>query len=341
VPKAFLKVLGRVENLPIFHGLALVDNTGTVEIHNLSLVSDGGISLNGAADATLYVGPIDPHYDAEVRLENVVVTGNKTQSNCLRDYQSSGGGPLFYHHGEPVYHDQHGVHVDGGSLNPAVSNHTSLHAYESVVGGNIHTGILLQDGASLVGFHALVRGNGWDGDIWQQERHGYGVTTFWGESEAACLEGNNYVSLVENNILNNSGHGVYLRGDFDGVHPRVEHNDIQGNRRCGIGSDGGGVGLWSTYSDTDANFAHNDWGAPTQNVCLDQLVLTNNTAIILDTATQLTQGNLIIDWTSGIQWVAPDQPGSGWDGTNPYGIDLWDSLLAVNSALAYQPRICN
>lgn len=339
VPRSFLKVLGRVQDLPIFHGLALVDNKASVEIHNLSLVSDGGISLNGAADATLYVGPIDPLYDATVRLENVVVTGNKTQSNCLRDFNGSGGGPLFYHNGEPVYHDQHGANVDGGNLNPFTSNNSILEAYDSVIGGNIHTGALLLDGATISGHHALVQGNGWDGDIWQQERHGYGVTTFWDEDEATCLEGTNHVTLLESNILNNSGHGVYLRGAFDQAYPRVEYNDIQGNSRCGVGSDGGYPDLWSTYSRSEVSLAQNSWGEDQDNVCLDRLVLSS-TRFILDTDTDVTLGNIVADWYSGITLVAPDQPGSGWDGTNPYGIDLWDSLQAVNTALAYQPRIC-
>ncbi|GAB4569288.1 MAG: hypothetical protein Tsb0020_23400 [Haliangiales bacterium] len=273
-----------------FHGLTLDDNTSLVEISDLSIASDGGWIGNGIGDASLAV------IDSRADLRNTIVLANKSNSNCL--FGNTNG-------------DQEGILADGED--------TYLRVFDSAVGGNLHTGVMVLNSARVLVQSSLVRGNGWVSQF-QSGNKGHGITEFHNASAAACLGSHTELDVDDSQVIYNSGAGVYIRGEFVNNRQDIDHNDIT-NNHVGLQIDGGSWG-----------------GAPS--------TTTFTNAHVYNTYNRLasnTGGNVAIDYGEII--------GSGWyhawgnsatapGGDGPVDGSLWNKLLAVKDLLATVPRAC-
>jgi hypothetical protein len=190
--------------MPAFHALTVSDTTGLVTLKDLTIVSDGGLIDNGVDDASLNI------VESRVHASNVIVAANKRSSNPL--FNSTLSAEL----------DQEGIAVNGESA--------ELEIRDSLLGGNFHTGIMAEDGASVWAVGNLVRGNGW-GASFAAKAAGHGITSFHYDCEN--MKGTNRIRAWNNIIMNNSGNGVLLRGSPD-MGQGLVNNVISHNFRHGI-----------------------------------------------------------------------------------------------------------
>ena len=290
VPNHIVSNPGSGSSKKVFHGLSLYNNSAPVTIGHVSLVSDGGYTENGAGDASLDV------VQTSGMLFHSIVLANKTSSNCLWSKPER---------------DQEGVLLSGVSTNFTIQ--------DSAVGGNLHTGVMLLDGARATVYRSLVRGNGWGVPDIQNNHKGHGITEFHGAG-ATCYNGNTELDVIDSVVRSNSGNGVYMRGDYTGSTQSLDDNTISYNAVNGVRVDGGG----EITSFVNAGLA----------------VTTNRME-------QNSSGNIAIDYnTISCNGVIP---GNGCiytasNGTNQTGgsepAGLWNSLLAANSYMGTIPVTC-
>lgn len=304
--------------LPRFHGLAVVDVEAPVTFFNVSLVADGGYSWNGAGDAALYV------HDSRVNVFYSAVLANKGPANCLREATAPFFQVEFEGEDRDVYHDQEGILVDGSLARLTVE--------DSAVGGNIHTGIMVIDAGRADVERSIVRGNGWDSSHFADEQKGHGVTSY----ADACLDNDTEIDVRNSLVINNSGHGVFLRGEFEASNQVIDFNDLDGNGnpwaaagdvRYGMAMTGNPVDLRTTIgAQTGAGTVqveHNNYGTD------DLTILFQHVDFIQSAEGRISDVNADLIDVTGTVIVSPStNPGSAFQGGTPW---LW--LLAVHNEL--------
>ncbi len=306
-------VSGPVVLYKIFHGLGF-DSNDQVTLTNLSVISDGGFTENGAGDATIYTRRTD------LVVDNSLVLANKGKSNCLRKFSGDDfvPGPVFGP-SSSLYLDQEGIVVDEAELT----------LFHTVVGGNIHTGVMVLNGATANVGESLVRGNGWDSNHFQPNHSGHGITSFYHSTQAACFEGDTQVDVDRSTVIANTGVGVLLRGDYSGTDQLISDSNLSQNQSWGFAVTGGWApGITELRNGSDIQALGNQYGST--GVRFEDLIIDNSSSITIDnpyTTSNVTGAHRIFQVTE------PD--GNPWNSNN-----RWEQLKAVGSAVGGQTRDC-
>ena len=237
---------------PAFHALTIQDNSGNVEIRNLSIFSDGGLHGNYLGDASLNI------LNSKGTVENVIVSANKNAAPSNPLYNGAGNH-------EENYVDQEGIVLYG--------KNTDFTIRDSLIFGNFHTGIMAMNGAKTLIVGSYIRGNGWGAHDFQATNKGHGVTTFsdctLNESGKLLWDNNTQTKVWNSIFVANSGTGILLRGVFSGGGQGLVNNTLFDNRKHGIA-----IGGWqdpdSGPTDTILTNGHTIFIANNQIVGQDQ-----------------------------------------------------------------------
>lgn len=297
----------------IFHGFGFHVNQ-PVTLSNVSVVSDGGFTENGAGDATLYVKTTD------LTLEDSLVLANLGPSNCLRTFSGDEvvPGPIF--DDLPILHDQEGIVVDAGNLTMV----------RTVVGDNVHTGVMVINGGTAMIADSAVRHNGFDDNHFEAIAAGHGVTSFHHSTQAACFGGDTRIDVDQSEVIDNSGIGVLLRGNFSATAQLISDSDLRQNTSWDLAVTGSwdpGITSLSNGSTIQALGNQYDAGTP---IRIEDVTIDAASSITLDAPYSLanvTGSNRIFGVTV--------TDGTPWDSQA-----RWAQLQAVGALVGGQARVC-